>query len=175
MKNVKGFTLVELVVVIAVIGILAAVTIVAYNQIAVRAQAAAISDGLQKVDKTMRIWGTFGNFVIWPEQTIDGGVPLTQLANDNPTLKKLLTDIPEVDGVHSEDWFYDNDGDFKTDCTEPYDGVNIVIRFVDDNTLAQLVDETIDDGDFNCGTVRYVDGRIFYTLSNTQQFNDARP
>lgn len=170
MNRTKGFTLVELVVVIAVIGILAAITIVAYNQIVVRAQAAAISDGLFKVEKTMRVWGTFSNFTTWPVHVVDGGVPLTQMANDNPGLKSLLTDIPEVEGVHTEDWFYDNEGDFKTDCDLHYDGVNIVIRFISDANIARQVDETLDDGDFNCGKVRYIDERIFYALSYEQKF-----
>lgn len=171
LRKKSGFTIIELAVVIVVIGILAAITIVSFNQMKARAQAAAISDGLQKVDKSMRIWGTFKNFVSWPIDPVgDGGIALVDLAASDPTLESVLNDIPEVDGVHTEDWFYDNEGDAKDNCTFPYDGVNIVVRYVTDVSVARQVDEAIDDGDFTCGKVRYIDERIFYALSNTQKF-----
>jgi prepilin-type N-terminal cleavage/methylation domain-containing protein len=49
MKNEKGFTIVELLIVIVVIGILAAITIVAYNGVQARAKLSAASDAASKV------------------------------------------------------------------------------------------------------------------------------
>lgn len=51
----RGFTIVELLIVIVVIGILAAITIVAYNGIQDRAQVAAIKSDLDNFAKTVEI------------------------------------------------------------------------------------------------------------------------
>jgi len=51
-----GFTIVELLIVIVVIGILAAVTIVAYNGIQGRAQAAAVSSALEQTSKKLSLY-----------------------------------------------------------------------------------------------------------------------
>jgi len=64
-KNKKGFTIVELLIVIVVIGILAAITIVAFNGVQTRARDARSSDAAVKVAKAIQIW------------SIDRGLPLT--------------------------------------------------------------------------------------------------
>lgn len=51
----KGFTIVELLIVIVIIGILAAITIVAYNGIQDRARVAAIESDLDNFSKTVEI------------------------------------------------------------------------------------------------------------------------
>ena len=59
----EGFTIVELLIVVVIIAILAAITIVAYNGIQKRAQAAAISTALNQASKKIRMYqvdnGTF--------------------------------------------------------------------------------------------------------------------
>lgn len=52
----RGFTIVELLIVIVVIGILAAITIVAYNGIQTRAKDTQIKDTAAKVAKAIQIW-----------------------------------------------------------------------------------------------------------------------
>lgn len=52
--NKQGFTIVELLIVIVIIGILAAITIVAYNGIQDRARAAKISADMDSLDKATR-------------------------------------------------------------------------------------------------------------------------
>lgn len=52
----KGFTIVELLIVIVVIGILAAITIVAYNGIQERARVSSVSSALNQAAKKVAIW-----------------------------------------------------------------------------------------------------------------------
>jgi type IV pilus assembly protein PilA len=58
-KN-KGFTIVELLIVIVVIGILAAITIVAYNGIRTRARTATILSDLNGSVKTLELANVTG-------------------------------------------------------------------------------------------------------------------
>ncbi len=164
-----GYTIIELLVIIVVIGILASITLVSYRAIQERSQASAISDGLRKVNQSLNIWATQTNMATWPLDPVSGGgTPLSSLIASNPALKDVLQQVPNVKGIHTEEWFYDNEGDSRISCGDPYDGVNIVIRFVDNANVAKLVDQTLDDGDVNCGTVRYADQRIFYSISYGQ-------
>ena len=56
LKTKSGFTIVELLIVIVVIGILAAITIVAYNGIQNRARASAASSALTQAAKKIALW-----------------------------------------------------------------------------------------------------------------------
>lgn len=56
-KNIpQGFTIVELLIVIVVIGILAAITIVAYNGIQARATDARMMSGVSQLEKAILLW-----------------------------------------------------------------------------------------------------------------------
>lgn len=56
MKQAKGFTIVELLIVIVVIGILAAITIVAYNGIQNRAYSSAAQSAAAQLSKKIALW-----------------------------------------------------------------------------------------------------------------------
>jgi prepilin-type N-terminal cleavage/methylation domain-containing protein len=56
MKSSKAFTLVELLIVIVVIAILAAISVVAYNGIQERARGAAVSSALSQAAKKIALW-----------------------------------------------------------------------------------------------------------------------
>lgn len=59
-----GFTIVELLIVIVVIGILAAITIVAYNGVAARANDAKMRGAVNQLEKAMQIWASTNGNVI---------------------------------------------------------------------------------------------------------------
>ena len=71
-KKIRGFTIVELLIVIVVIGILAAITIVAYNGIQNRAHDTAVQNDLSNISKKMELykidspngWYAFGNVAL---------------------------------------------------------------------------------------------------------------
>lgn len=68
----RGFTIVELLIVIVIIGILAAITIVAYNGIQQRAKESALKSDLASVARKMSA-----------DNALNGGYALTQSAVDN--------------------------------------------------------------------------------------------
>lgn len=88
-KTKSGFTIIELVIVVVVIGILAAITIVAYNGIQARAQESAIYSDLQR----------FATAVV-TFRTINGSYPASE--DDLATLKiRATTSIYSVDDGYS--------------------------------------------------------------------------
>ena len=84
-KTTSGFTIVELLIVIVVIGILAAITIVAYNGVQNRARATALADGLRKTEKAFRLKAIDDGISTW---WLDNSRALT--GTSNPTISCLL-------------------------------------------------------------------------------------
>lgn len=165
----KGYTVVELVIVIVVIGILATLSLMSYNNLQRRAKVSAVADGLVKVEKAFQLWAVTDQLKTWPaDPYTSGGVKLQELI-DTTNLKGFLSTPPAVQGVQTQDWFYDNDPSTPktTTCGQNYLGVNIVIRFVSDADLILQLDQLMDDGDLNCGRIRSQDQRIFLVLSRT--------
>lgn len=169
----RGFTIVELLIVIVVVAILAAITIVAYNGIQQRAYAVSIVSTLKSIDKGLNIVGVDQGWSQWPDgDDILPGYPdptVTRLISDT-SLKKYLQTVPKIRGIPANNWSYDNDGDIKpTTCGSVWNGVNIEIETVD-ASLATSVDKSIDDGDLNCGRLRYDthDQTMLYSLSYDQ-------
>jgi prepilin-type N-terminal cleavage/methylation domain-containing protein len=173
-----GFTIVELLIVIVVIGILAAITIVAYNGVQDRARATALTTGFKKIDKAFRLMAVDQDRSTW---WIDNSASLTGVSNPliddiitATTLKNYLQRSPDTANQAGAFWWYDNDNDTydPTECLSATNGVNIVFTGVAQN-IALQVDKSLDDGNLSCGKIRVnVSGgvnRIFYSLSDTQQ------
>jgi prepilin-type N-terminal cleavage/methylation domain-containing protein len=180
-RQQPGFTIVELLIVIVIIGILAAITIVAYNGIQDRARTSALVSGFKSIDKAFRLLATDQSLSTWwPDSSqsltgVTGGSnPKIQDIIAASNLKNYLQQAPTVTGLESGFWWYDNDNDTynPAECLSSTNGVNIVFTDVS-QAIALQVDKTLDDGNLSCGKVRMntVSGvnRIFYSLSDGQQ------
>lgn len=177
-KSLSGFTIVELLIVIVVIAILAAITVVAYNGVQNRANAASVSTALKNIDKSLRAYSVDKGWTTWPLDTgaTTGILPtgsnpsIQRLINELPGFNQYMQTAPSIGDVPAASWTYDNDGNTKLACnpTDPpkYNGTNIVLTGITD-AVAQNIDSAIDDGDLNCQKIQYdpTADKLFYTLS----------
>lgn len=165
----RGFTIVELLIVIVVIAILAAITIVAYNGIQQRAQVTALYSGIKQVDKSFHLFLTERGDSAWPldgviDPKVGSNVTIAALIKDT-TFNQYLQQIPNS----GTNWFYDNDGDTLT-AGNISGGVNLCIDSITP-AVAQALDNQEDDGVLTTGNIRYNGSRLYYSLSTTQPFN----
>lgn len=65
-SKLKGFTIVELLIVIVVVGILAAITLVAFNSVQLRARNAQVVSGVRAIETAMRQYATLNQRYISP-------------------------------------------------------------------------------------------------------------
>jgi len=163
MRNNRGFTIVELLIVIVVIAILAAISIVAYNGVQERARASSVSSAVVSIQKAFTLWAIEEGYSTWP---IPSGNPSLDTLASTTSIKNYLQKSPTIDGVTN--WIYDNDDDSRSGCTLSTSGVNVFASGVS-QSIAQRVDESIDDGALNCGTVRYTNGgSLFISIDEDQ-------
>jgi prepilin-type N-terminal cleavage/methylation domain-containing protein len=109
-KTSSGFTIVELLVVIVVIAILAAITVVAYNGIQVRARDSQRLQDIKSIEKALRIYlvqnGSFFSSQAagqWDHSNMTGGF-LTTLVSSG-TVSKVPLD-PTNTGYHQYYYYY---------------------------------------------------------------------
>lgn len=176
-RHQPGFTIVELLIVIVIIGILATITIVAYNGIQNRARAAAVTTGIKKIEKAFRLMAIDEKRATWWG---DSSASLTSTSNPlisdiitATNLKLYLQSAPDVPGLTGGFWWYDNDNDTydPAGCVAATTGVNIAYTNIP-QAVAQQVDSTLDDGNLLCGKVRFNTAsgdRLFYAMSETSQ------
>lgn len=172
-KSLSGFTIVELLVVIVVIGILASITVVAYNGVQDRANAVVVAGGLKNISQALQMEALEKGWSVWPddEQILGaGGDPtIESLIANLDGFNQYLQQVPSTSTVAAADWLYDNDRDVKVDCDNITYGTNIIIRDMP-KPIATIVDSQLDgDNKLDCGTVRWrsSNSSLYYALSYT--------
>lgn len=114
MKNKGGFTIVELLIVIVIIGILVGVVIVTHNGIQQRAQATAVTDAISKYKRSIKAYATSASYSIWPRETDFTGAsnPVINTISSDSRYRDFIRPVASSYGITSSlVWFYDNDGD----------------------------------------------------------------
>ena len=180
----RGFTIVELLIVIVVIAVLAAISIVAYNGISARANAAATMSTVKSLEKTLYIWAGNESFSVWPDEDsalilgsapFNGGNPtFLYIYGGNPTFKSVISNPPTTSHLNDDALSYDSDDSDpnpKGSCSNGNYGTNIVITGID-TAEADIIEDS-DEGDYDCGKWRYVPAskRFYYTISTTNAIN----
>ena len=177
----KGFTLVELAVVIVVIALLAAMTVVSYINVQNNARAMAMIADFKHIDEAMRLYSQKHGLEAWPVDTSplltgtsDPNVA-SIIANPATDFKQYLGSIDAVksSGVSGLAYLYDMDNDTYTGCSATMlAGVNILVQGKTPKVIAQYIDDAIDDGNLSCGSVTYVTSTqaLRVNLSKTPAF-----
>lgn len=171
----RGFTIVELLIVIVIIAILAVITITAYNGITMRSQASAIASDLRATIKGFMLYKEATGLSAWPIETdtswkgTGGTNPyITDIIPYNASFREFVPKSPQTTGLGGNGpWLFDNELDTYVNCAVNSNGVNIIAQNVTNNALAQLVDAALDDGDLNCGTMHLSGTSLIYNLSKT--------
>ncbi len=168
-----GFTIVELLIVIVVVGVLASIVVVAYRGVQDRASSSSIVNGIKATEKALKLFGSDqGITTWWGDSTLTGTA--------NPTIDSLivgtglgayLKSVPSSN--NNLTWQYDFDNDTYSGCSTASTVVNINIGNVDKQSVAQGVDDALDDGNITCGKVRYstTTQTLRYSLSANGVFN----
>jgi len=171
----RGFTIVELLIVIVVIAILAAITIVSYNGITARSQAAAVASDLKATVKAMMLYKETSGMSTWTLETdavwngtTSGNPTIASIITNNTAFREFLQKPPQNTGLGTaSSWLYDNEGDTYVDCAVNSNGTNIILQNVTNTTVAQLVDATLDDGSLTCGSMHLSGASLIYNIAKT--------
>lgn len=176
MQTRRGFTIVELLIVVVIIGILATVTVVAFNSVRLRAQATAIASDLKSIEKALLLYKDSVGFTAWPIDTdstyFTGGAnpSIASIIAAQPAFRALMSTAPVATGMSaSGSYSFDNDLDTYNGCSDQPSGVNIFVGSATNVALIQAVDTIMDDGNISCGRIRYTSTSSFsYSIALNQ-------
>ncbi|MFZ1257896.1 MAG: prepilin-type N-terminal cleavage/methylation domain-containing protein [Candidatus Saccharimonas sp.] len=168
----RGFTIVELLIVIVVIAVLSVITIVAFNNMRTRSQAAAIATDLRAIEKAMFMYKDAASMSTWIVDTDatawtgTANPSISSIIATQPAMRDFMKTAPVANGLGSSTAYaYDNDLDTYNGCSAASSGVNIYVANATNTDLMQAVDSAMDDGNLSCGRVRLVGTSFHYNIS----------
>jgi len=191
MNNTRGFTLIELIIVVVIIAILSTLGLNSYNRIQDQSRAAKIVNDLQVIEKAWKSWKSSTNSHRYPSEDnstiIPGGNDNDEMiaagcpSIDEPEMSKTpinTSTVGYLESVLRDPWgrqyAYDYDLDvFPTNGASA--GVNIMIAYcgADEvtryNRIIPIIDEMIDKGDGNATS-----GKFFYDGATELWINISR-
>lgn len=171
-----GFTLLEMLVVIAIIGLLAGVTLLYFNLARDKARVASVVRQVDQIDQALKLQMLSGN-ASWPTTPLGGGnYELGLIISNSPPagfvgFSNYMSSAP-LPPIPNTYYGYLNTGQPYV-CGGPSTirtGVNIRIGESGDPILDRLaldLDQMFDDGDGpNCGKIRYGISEIIILIAN---------
>ena len=176
--SIRGFTIVELLVVVAIIGVLATVILANLNQGRERAAAANELRQLQEIEKALRIYFIDNGYAQWPsgnDRNLNGRPfpAINTMRTGYPGLDTYIPELPESYLNSDFDYQYNNSGNpLQTPCGDRRRGVSIRIDQAHSaNPEAVLeIDQELDGGDgMDCGRFRWSEDAsqsIYYIIAN---------
>ena len=155
-----GFTLIEILTVIAIIGILATIIVVTMASAREKAKATKLFSDLIQVEKALGAWAIDEEVGVWWDEDLWGAPtdePTIAWLAANTSLGNWMSGNP---GIASNLYVYDNDGDtFDTNGDGCADGSifqGVFLNIWDPNLLdaVDIMDDIMDGGDGpTCGRV----------------------
>lgn len=173
MKRVAGFTIVELLIVIVIVAILAAISIVAYTGIQARARASAIASDIKATEKAFQAYKISSGASTWWVDTdpvlsgsSSGNPGISAIMTAQPEFRNYLSTAPSITGLSaSSQWFYDYDNDTYNGCSASTGGVNLGVYNPTAMNVVQALDNAMDDGNLSCGKLRMASDFLLYSLN----------
>jgi len=145
-QRTRGFTLVEVMVVVVIIGVLAAMSLPAYRRITMRSKTAAVVGDLRSFSTA---------FITYSLQ--NGRYPPNALAQEIPTgmvgaLSNGFIQKSPIGGVYKWNFNVSADGITAKAAILIETGGGQAVS--DDTDLREMIDKEMDDGDLDTGNVR---------------------
>lgn len=148
----QGFTIVEIMIAVVIIGLLAAIAVPTFNRIRAKSQATAIANNLQQFERALEQYSL--EYGTWPVDAISGELPAGMTSENFPAA--VWQAGLKQGGLY--DWDFDVDG-IKAGIAILHDASSNA------DPVWAAVDKIVDDG--NTGTGKFVliaSNRFKYTL-----------
>ncbi|HYC72840.1 MAG TPA: prepilin-type N-terminal cleavage/methylation domain-containing protein [Opitutaceae bacterium] len=152
----QGFTLVEIMVVVVIIGLLAAVGLPTFRQITMKSKATTLINDVRQFTTSLQTYNHQNGR--WPAESDPGVIPTEMAGSLSPNFAKPTS----LGGMF--DW----DNDVSPGGISAKAAVTVATAngyaFTNDAALVEMVDSMMDDGDLTKGSVQYNAGSLVFIL-----------